>query len=103
MSVWITQCLCPSRHCIAATAGEVNTAEEAERIVATSLREALDEMLTTKMLNPWCGLCHALQATWRFETRRTAFRTMDEATPVLERLQAEQLLAMSIMRKEIAN
>jgi len=87
--VWITQCLCPGGHCIAAVAGEAEDANDAEKLAA-ELRSRLGAMLESEEINPWCGLCNAGVETWRCETARTRFRTMEEAKPELERLAAAQ-------------
>src|SRR5579864_7504118 len=77
--VWIVQCLCPARHCILAAADEAESEVEAERTIRQPLRRRIAEMLAAGVLNPWCGLCDAKRATWRFELRRTRFETMAEA------------------------
>jgi hypothetical protein len=94
--VWIVQCLCPQRHCIMATAGEAAGAEAAEEQIAVPLREAVADALRSQVMNPWCGICRAERATWRYETARTRFRTMDEAKPELVRVQAEQMAVAAV-------
>lgn len=91
MTLWITQCLCPQRHAMMATTGEADDIESARRIVETPLRDAIATMLRERRINPWCGLCHAMSDTWRYETARTRFATMAEAKPTLERMQDEQI------------
>jgi hypothetical protein len=92
MKVWITQCLCPQRHCILATAGAADSRSTAEATVKAPLLKAIAEMLTTGELNPWCGLCGARSDTWTYELARTRFRNMDEAVPGLKQLESEQQL-----------
>jgi hypothetical protein len=87
--VWIAQCLCPQRHCIMALAGESDSKEAATNI-AWALREQIDEVLRTGLMNPWCGLCKAPEEDWRYEVGRTPFSTMEEAAPVLRKNEAEQ-------------
>lgn len=94
--VWISQCLCPARHCIVANAGEAADAADAEHLIAAPLRAAVFDMLTRCTINPWCGLCNASKDSWRYETRRTRFATMAEAMPELHRLEAEQAVTSAI-------
>jgi hypothetical protein len=100
MALWIAQCLCPSRHCIVAATGEVETEAEAEREVRQPLRRDVVGMLASGAINPWCAICNANRATWRYEVRRTRFATMAEAAPELARLQAGNL-AMNLLWGDI--
>jgi hypothetical protein len=93
MTVWITQCLCPQRHCILAAAGQADSRSAAEATLKAPLVEQIAELLATRELNPWCGLCGRMAGTWRYELARTRFRTMDEAWPELKKLESEQQLA----------
>lgn len=93
--VWICQCLCPSRHCILAMSGEADDEAAAERI-KHALRRTVVESLQDGGINPWCALCGAQRATWRYELRRTAFATAEEAKPHLERLEAENLAVNAV-------
>jgi hypothetical protein len=86
-AVWICQCLCPDRHCILASAGEAETEAEAEKGLRMPLRQEVAELLRSGIFNPWCAICDANPATWRYELRRTLFATMKEALPKL--LEAE--------------
>ena len=96
MTVWITQCLCPDRHCIVANAGEAGDANEADWLIGRPLRATVTDMLTRNVLNPWCGLCHAPKDSWRYETRRTRFATMAEAMPVLRQAEAEMAVTNAV-------
>ncbi len=91
MTVWICQCLCPGRHCILATAGEAETEAEAEEGLRAPLQAQVAYFLASRAGNPWCALCGAHRATWRFELRRTRFATMEEATPALMEAEARNL------------
>jgi hypothetical protein len=96
--VWITQCLCPQRHCIAAMAGEAAGRAAAERDIERRLRMRVAFLLVvTRALNPWCGLCGARSDTWKFELRRTRWRTMAEALPELKELEAENPVARALL------
>ena len=95
--VWMTQCLCPQRHCIVMSAGEAESRDVAEVKVAAPLRERVATQLATRELNPWCGLCGARSGTWTYELARTRFRSMAEAMPELKRLEAEQAVARAVL------
>lgn len=93
--VWIAQCLCPERHAIMAVSGEADNAEDAADIT-WALREKVEELLHSRAINPWCGLCNALSFTWRYELGLTRFRTMEEATAELRRNEAEQAVTRQL-------
>ena len=95
--VWITQCLCPQRHCIVMSAGEAESRDVAEVKVAAPLHDQVAEPLATRELNPWCGLCGARAGTWTYELARTRWRTMAEAMPELKQLEAEQAVARAVL------
>lgn len=81
--VWIAQCLCgPSRHAIAAKVGEFSSKKGASRGILLKLREEIARLLLKSEINPWCGICGAEEANWRYELGRTAWRTMEEAAPM---------------------
>lgn len=82
--ILITQCLCPSRHCVVGLAVEDRSPEEAE----ATLRELFDAAVKAKQLNRRCGLCGSTDL--HFETGKCRFATMEEARPELARLQHEQ-------------
>jgi hypothetical protein len=93
MKVWICQCLCPQRHCIAATAAEAEDRDEAERTVEATLREELDRF---PGLNPWCGLCRAPRDSWVFELAPTVWSSMAEAEPALRAAEVAQQVTAAI-------
>jgi hypothetical protein len=90
MTVWICQCLCPDRHTIIAAADEADSEANAGAI-RTTLRRQVLELLRTGAINPWCAICGAHRATWRYELARTKFQTMAEAAPELARTEAENM------------
>lgn len=86
--VWIAQCLCgPNRHAIAALAGEAEDDVDAAAFLLPKLRAGVAELLQSS-INPWCGICGAEQASWRYEVGRTGFRTLAEAAPHLAAAEA---------------
>jgi hypothetical protein len=95
--VWICQCLCPGRHAILALAGEANDGREANAAIRTPLRTQVTAILAAGKLNPWCSLCGASPSTWRFELRETVFTSMDEASPVLRRFEADQAMTRALL------
>jgi hypothetical protein len=93
MTVWLCQCLCPGRHCILAASGEADSEAEAARTVRAPFRRQVVALLAAGTLNPWCALCDANRATWRYELRRTRFATMAEAEPALLEAEARNFAA----------
>jgi hypothetical protein len=91
--VWVAQCLCPARHCILAAAGLAANEAEAAAEIGSSLVNAVGEALRAGLLNPRCGLCRADTETWSYEVGRTRFSSMEEAAPLLQRLEDEQAAA----------
>lgn len=86
--IWITQWLCPSRHCAIAVAwdDQESTAEQAE--------SQGEEAFTKGVLNQWCGICrHQLHV----EHGCTSFKTMDEALPYLKAVEKANLQARVII------
>ena len=86
--IWITQWLCPSRHCAIAMAwdDQETTADDAERQGEQAFRQ--------KKLNRWCGICGG---SLHVEHGSTGFKTMEEALPHLEAIERANLLARSIL------
>jgi hypothetical protein len=91
MTVWICQCLCPSRHCMLATVGEEESEGEAEIGVRAPLRRKVGELLSAGKFAPWCAICGAQPHTWRYELRRTKFSTMEEAIPHMHDIEAANI------------
>ena len=94
--VWIAQCLCPSRHCVMAVAGEAKSYKEAETSVLTPLVSQVAKLLTERTLNPWCALCKAAADQWKYEVRRSRFRTIEEAEPMLRQTEGEQIITNAL-------
>lgn len=91
MTVWIAQCLCRCRHAILAQALLADNESDAIRDGVEPLREAVNELLASGEMNPWCAICKASAETWHYEVGRTRFATMAEAEPELLRVEAENL------------
>lgn len=89
--VWVAQCLCPERHAIMAAAGEAAGPGDAEHKIARPLREKIEELLADDVLNPWCGICRAPRATWKWEIGRTRWTSLAEIKPELEKVEAENI------------
>jgi hypothetical protein len=85
--VRILQVLCPTRHCIVATAYESPDGEPNPEFMEQA-QAAVAALIETNQINPWCGICHSRD--WRYEDERTKFQTMDEAQPHLEELGRRQ-------------
>ena len=90
--VWVAQCLCPQRHAIMAAANEARDRDHAQRLLV-ELERAIEDWLAKGVINPWCGICHAKQETWRYEVGRTRWETLDEANAALAQTAAENITA----------
>lgn len=86
--VHITQLLCPSRHCILATA------YESEKGSAQQAVELLQATASELKIHPWCGICGSTELV--YEDRATPFRTLSQAMPTLASLQKANLEAMQL-------
>ena len=86
--IWITQWLCPSRHCVIAVAWDDQemTAENAEC--------RGEQVFKQRILNRWCGICGQ---GLHVEHGRTAFKTMQEALPYVKAIERANLLGRSIL------
>jgi hypothetical protein len=86
VKVRIIQLLCPSRHCVVATAYESPDGAE-----IPEMTEDLRKRFTAFVLagaNPWCGICKSKNLTP--EDRATGFTTMAEALPFLQEEERKQ-------------
>lgn len=94
MKVRIVQLLCPSRHCIVATAYE---SEDGQPIpeMAERVRTWFDEMVA-KGANPWCGICQS--RTLIPEDNETIYGTMAEAMPFLQEASDRQAFTREYLR-----
>jgi hypothetical protein len=97
--IWITQCLCPKRHCIIACAWDeaMQTKESAEAL----LKEAVETLIAAHDINGHCGIC--LNTVFNYESERTRFNTMEEAAPTLARMQLENLITGARLQAENRN
>lgn len=98
--VRIVQCLCgPARHCILGIAyADGLTAAQAEfggfdditlteANAAGYVRGMVEGLLLRLTLNPWCGICFAPSTGWLYEDAPTKFKSIEEATPHLKRVE----------------
>jgi hypothetical protein len=97
--VHIVQCLCPSRHCIIATAQEAEDSPEIKQEMEEALRRIVTDVLARGLLNPHCGLCGALVQTWTFEAAETVYLSLEAAMPALRASQESQMALAEEMRK----
>jgi hypothetical protein len=89
--VRITQCLCPSRHCILAMSYDdaktkATPAEQEERLRRLMFRA--EKAGTIRMR---CAICGSTNLS--YEDRATRFKTQEEAEPHLREAEAENLRA----------
>jgi hypothetical protein len=79
----LIQHLCPSRHCVMATAYAAPTGEEDPQQV-----ERLKAMEQELQIDPWCGLCGSKQLF--YEDRPTIFKTIEQSRIWLRQAEAAQ-------------
>jgi hypothetical protein len=111
--VWIIQCLCPSRHCIAAATIEAewdptwarDDVADSVRIglafAAARLKAQIDAGIADGSFDPWCALCKAPQSDWEMEPGVTRFTTTEEARPFLKDAQAKQLITQELVKARL--
>lgn len=92
MPIFLSQWLCPSRHCAIALAWDpaTNSAEAVEAQGESYFRPG--------GFNPWCGIC---QGSLKVEHAPTRFQTMEEALPVLNQLEAAQLATRYLLDHQV--
>jgi len=89
--VWIAQALCPARHVIVAGAYEADAEDRtdpAHSIAFEEIDRELDKlrsMIPSKVMTIGCPVCEAPIDSWGIEAQRTKFKTIEEATPELDR------------------
>ena len=81
--IWLTQWLCPQRHCSIALLWD----DGQDRAPAIVVRG--EEVYARRTVNRWCGICGSREL--RPEAGRTIFQTMAEAVPAFDVLQAANL------------
>lgn len=86
--IWITQWLCPSRHCAIALAWDDQ--EETAR----NVEYQGEQVFRQGTLNRWCGICGG---SLDVEHGRTGFKTIGETSPHLKAIERANLLARSII------
>lgn len=92
--VRLVQCLCgANRHAILAIAYEEGKVEDG----VDELRKKIAELLASRAINPWCGICHSRQEHWQYEDSPTKFETMDEALPALREIEQANRRARGIL------
>jgi len=86
--IWITQWLCPSRHCAIALAWDE------QETTAQDIKHQGEEVFQQGLLNRWCGICGG---SLHVEHGRTSFKSLEEALPHVEAIEMANLFARSII------
>lgn len=89
--IWVTQWLCPQRHCSIAFAWD-DKETTAEEIVKKG-----EDIYQSGAINRYCGIC---DGDLHVEHGRTRFETMEEAAPMLLLLQEGNLRARAIFQNK---
>jgi hypothetical protein len=84
--IWITQCLCERRHCM--MAGAWNDAEMAREQGIRKTRETITGMIERGLIDSRCPICQS--SKFHYETARTKWQTLEEATAALAASEAMQ-------------
>lgn len=93
--VWALQCLCPQRHAIMGALRVCEGRDDADGFLA-EVRKRLETEIATFTINPWCGICGADQAEWRYEVTETEATTLGQS---FERLFRESEAKQAITRR----
>ena len=72
--IWITQWLCPERHC------SIGLSWDDTQTNSQEVERKGEELFQSGAINRWCGICNG---TLHVEHGQTAFQTMEEAMPSL--------------------
>lgn len=88
MTIWLTQWLCPERHCSIALAWD-DTTDQAEHIVKQG-----EAIYATGALNRHCGICGGALAP---EHGRTKWQTMEEAKGPIAEVEKLQIASRELM------
>ena len=87
MAIHIIQLLCPQRHCIMAVA--YDTSEMPDDVALAMMQTHIEDLEAKKVIKHECGIC--LSTDLQYETRRTKFKTKEEAEPALRQQEFDQL------------
>jgi len=88
--IWITQWLCPARHCSIALAWDDQETD------ARSIERRGEEIYKSGIANRYCGIC---KEKLHLEHGRTCFKTMEDATPHLLADQEGNKMARRILSR----
>jgi hypothetical protein len=88
--IWITQWLCPERHCCIALAWDDALTNEQEAA------KKGEELFQSGVLISWCGICNG---KLHIEHERTDFKTMEEAMPSLVLTEIANAFARKILQR----
>lgn len=91
MAIWISQWLCPQRHCSVALAWDEN------QITAEEVKDEGEAIYDTGVINRYCGICNG---GLHVEHGKTIFKNMDEAAQLLSLLQAANLRSRDILQNK---
>jgi hypothetical protein len=89
--IWITQWLCPQRHC------SIGFAWDDTDTTAEEIEKKGEKLFESGAFNRYCGICHG---DLHVEHGKTTFKTMEEAAPELAVLQAANLKAREILQNK---
>lgn len=91
--IWLTQVLCPSRHCMVACPWD-DTAFTVEQMERDAL-QAFDELALKSASSKVCGIC--LSTVFHCESKPTRWKTMKKALPHLLETQARNIVSGALL------
>lgn len=95
--VRLVQALCPQRHCVLAVAYEAPRTPEPvilkESPHIDKLRTVLQATIGAGFMHAHCAICHAGAEQFTYEDAPTAYSTLREAQPHLQREEVRQQAA----------
>jgi hypothetical protein len=91
--IWLTQVLCPSRHCV------VGACWDDTQVTHEFIEQQLDEAFGTGKLNRWCGICGSRDIKTE-HAQAPRFKTLEEIADFarfIERKQLESRLLLDVL------
>jgi hypothetical protein len=75
-------------------------ANHSDEEMVDELSSQVTSLIARGVFNPWCDICKAKVSAWHYEVGQTPFATLEEATPHLRAIEAENLRARAFLRTQ---
>jgi len=93
MGIYLIQLLCPNRHAVVAVS--YDETEMPHDVARAIFEKDFDDMVAHKILRRECGICKS--TTLNYECAKTKYKTMEEASRELSKLEAENLASRALL------